>query len=489
MTRKTPEITVDQPSNQPYPMEDPLRLLPRIITKLYSIWVSLTYPFASRARNLSIHYTCDLSRLKAHRIKLGSSVRIQKDVLIDVAAPPQRNGEPIVVIEENVGIDQCCKISAKNCIHLERDIIIAQSTLISDHSPPCEDGTQSMSEQGASEGGRIRIGQGSWIGRGAAIICTGGELVLGRNCVVAANALVTRSFPPYSVIIGNPGIIIRQFNPTTNKWVLGSIRPAGDETLNQSTKDQAGRVGRGEPHNASSRESQITPETTGNAVVQPPDQFSPMLDPLRLFSRILTKLYSIWVSLTYPFASRARNLSIHYTCDLSRLKAHRIKLGSSVRIQKDVLIDVAAPPQRNGEPIVVIEENVGIDQCCKISAKNCIHLERDIIIAQSTLISDHSPPCEDGTQSMSEQGASEGGRIRIGQGSWIGRGAAIICTGGELVLGRNCVVAANALVTRSFPPYSVIIGNPAGVIRRFDPDKNAWVIGSGRSTQTPDTSK
>ena len=224
MTRKTPEITVDQPSNQPYPMEDPLRLLPRIITKLYSIWVSLTYPFASRARNLSIHYTCDLSRLKAHRIKLGSSVRIQKDVLIDVAAPPQRNGEPIVVIEENVGIDQCCKISAKNCIHLERDIIIAQSTLISDHSPPCEDGTQSMSEQGASEGGRIRIGQGSWIGRGAAIICTGGELVLGRNCVVAANALVTRSFPPYSVIIGNPAGVIRRFDPDKNAWVIGSGR-------------------------------------------------------------------------------------------------------------------------------------------------------------------------------------------------------------------------------------------------------------------------
>jgi serine acetyltransferase len=51
------------------------------------------------------------------------------------------------------------------------------------------------------------------------------------------------------------------------------------------------------------------------------------------------------------------------------------------------------------------------------------------------------------------------------------------------------VVAANALVTRSFPPYSVIIGNPAGVIRRFDPVKNAWVIGSARSRQTPDTTK
>jgi acetyltransferase-like isoleucine patch superfamily enzyme len=233
----------------------------------------------------------------------------------------------------------------------------------------------------------------------------------------------------------------------------------------------------------------MTTNTTGNLVVQPPDQLSPMEDPLRVFPRILTKLYSIWVSLTYPFAFRGHNLSIHYSCDLSRLKAHRIKLGNSVRILEDVWINIVAPPEQDGEPIVVIDENVGIGPCCQISAKNFVHLERDIIIAQSALISDHSCAYEDGTQPMSEQGASEGGRIRIGQGCWIGRGAAIVCARGELVLGRNCVVAANALVTRSFPPYSVIIGNPAGVIRRFDPAKNAWVIGSSRSRQTPHTTK
>lgn len=233
----------------------------------------------------------------------------------------------------------------------------------------------------------------------------------------------------------------------------------------------------------------MTMKTTGNTVVQPPNQSPPMEDPLRLLPRILTKLNSIWVSLTYPFASRGHNLSIHYTCDLSRLKAHRIKLGNSVRILKDVWINVVAPPEQNGEPIVVIDDNVGIGPCCQISAKNYIHLERDIIIGQSTLISDHSCAYEDGRLPNCKQGASEGGRIRIGQGSWIGRGAAVVCTRGELVLGRNCVVAANALVTSSFPPYSVILGNPSGVIRRFDPVKNAWVIGSVRSSQTPDTTK
>jgi len=233
----------------------------------------------------------------------------------------------------------------------------------------------------------------------------------------------------------------------------------------------------------------MTTETTVGTGVAVPNQPRLMDDPLHLLPKILTKLYSIWVSLTYPFASKSRNLLIHRTCDLSRRKAHRIKLGNSVLIMKDAFIEVDAPPEEDGEPLIEIDDNVGIGPCCRISAKNYIHLERDTIIAQSALISDHSPAMEEVTSPMSKQGAREGGRIRIGQGSWIGRGAAIVCTGGELVLGRNCVVGANALVTSSFPPYSVIIGNPAVVIRRFDPVKNAWVIGSGRSTQKADASK
>jgi acetyltransferase-like isoleucine patch superfamily enzyme len=111
-------------------------------------------------------------------------------------------------------------------------------------------------------------------------------------------------------------------------------------------------------------------------------------------------------------------------------------------------------------------------------AKNSIHIERDVLIGQSVLIMDHDDVPEDATVSSSGYGLKEGGRIRIGQGSWIGYRAAIVCRSGELVLGRNCVVGANAVVTRSFPPYSVIFGNPAKVIRQFDPVKNAWVLRS-----------
>jgi acetyltransferase-like isoleucine patch superfamily enzyme len=54
------------------------------------------------------------------------------------------------------------------------------------------------------------------------------------------------------------------------------------------------------------------------------------------------------------------------------------------------------------------------------------------------------------------------GKIILKDDVWIGVGATIL-SGVEL--GQGCVVAAGAVVTKSFPPYSVIGGNPARIIR------------------------
>jgi acetyltransferase-like isoleucine patch superfamily enzyme len=78
------------------------------------------------------------------------------------------------------------------------------------------------------------------------------------------------------------------------------------------------------------------------------------------------------------------------------------------------------------------------------------------------------------------QGLTEGGTIRIEEGSWLGYASAVMCSKGELVIGRNSVIAANAVVTRSVPPYSVVAGNPARVVKQFDPNKGEWSLGIAR---------
>jgi acetyltransferase-like isoleucine patch superfamily enzyme len=208
---------------------DPLTLLPRALSKLYSIWIGLTYPFASKGRNLSFHFASQLDRQRSTRISLGSSISLKKDAWLNVATEDP-TGEPVIVIDDNCNIGYGSIVSAKNQIHLERDVLIGQQVLIVDHNHGYEDITLPIVQQGITDGGTIRVGQGTWIGRGAAIVCSRGHLTIGRNCVIAVNTVVTRSVPDYCLVWGNPATIIRQYDPETGTWRIGpkknrTVRP------------------------------------------------------------------------------------------------------------------------------------------------------------------------------------------------------------------------------------------------------------------------
>jgi acetyltransferase-like isoleucine patch superfamily enzyme len=183
------------------------------------------------------------------------------------------------------------------------------------------------------------------------------------------------------------------------------------------------------------------------------------------FLRVLTKLNSLWVAATYPFAGAGRNLSLHYASEISRRLATRMWLGNRVEIGKHTWLHLGM--EGNHEIRMTIEDDCRIAARCTITAKNSIHLERDVVLGSDVLIMDHNHAYEDVKTPIKRQGPTSGGRIRIGEGSRIGQGVAVLCDKGELVLGRNCVVAPGAVVTRSFPPDSVLSGNPARATQKL----------------------
>ena len=69
------------------------------------------------------------------------------------------------------------------------------------------------------------------------------------------------------------------------------------------------------------------------------------------------------------------------------------------------------------------------------------------------------------------QGVTQKRDVVIGNGSWIGEHVCIIGAS----IGRHCVIGANSVVTRDIPDYSVAVGSPAIVIKKYDFKLNKWI--------------
>ncbi len=147
-----------------------------------------------------------------------------------------------------------------------------------------------------------------------------------------------------------------------------------------------------------------------------------------------------------------------------------IFIGERVVIHEHAWISVVAALP-GVVPKLVIGDGTRIDRLLHIACVGEVEIGPDVLIGERVLISDTFHQYDDVTRPIIEQPMAPYRKVTIERGVGIGLGACIMP---GVTIGENALVAAGAVVNRDVPPRTVVAGNPARVVRRWDEDGGHW---------------
>lgn len=254
----------------------------------------------------------------------------------------------------------------------------------------------------------VTVGSHSWIG-GDVVITPG--VTIGENCVIGAGSVVTKDIPDNSIAVGNPCKVIRQVNDKDREYINSLI--LDDETKDSKYKQEHGYVYSAKDEAIFS----IVKDTVhyveilnklSNSEIQRRRDF------LRTFVAKLDEGAMINSPFYMEFANHLEmgvNSFINYDCIM--LNNAMVKLGDNVLVGPKVSFYTAMHP---------------------IDAKQ---REQWLVYAKPITVEDNV---------------------------WIGGSATIL---GGVTIGKNAIVGAGAVVTKDVEPNTIVVGNPARVLRKI----------------------
>jgi lipopolysaccharide O-acetyltransferase len=129
------------------------------------------------------------------------------------------------------------------------------------------------------------------------------------------------------------------------------------------------------------------------------------------------------------------------------------------------------------EASVIIGRSVQVNNNVHIGATRLINIGNHVLIASGVFIADHNHGVYSGPRQSSPlvSPASRtllGAPVHIEDNVWLGEH---VCVLPGVHIGKGVVVGAGAVVTEDLPDYTIAVGTPARVIKRFDFTVMEWI--------------
>jgi acetyltransferase-like isoleucine patch superfamily enzyme len=148
-----------------------------------------------------------------------------------------------------------------------------------------------------------------------------------------------------------------------------------------------------------------------------------------------------------------------------------VKLGQNVKLSKFInLYGCEIGDDSKIGAFVEIQKNASVGKCCKISSHTFIcegvTIEDNVFIGHGVMfINDSYPRATAADGNLQTEADWKVERTVVKKGASIGSGATILS---NVSIGENAIVGAGSVVTKDVPPGSIVVGNPAKVLRHID---------------------
>ncbi|WP_243403344.1 LbetaH domain-containing protein [Sphingobacterium haloxyli] len=133
--------------------------------------------------------------------------------------------------------------------------------------------------------------------------------------------------------------------------------------------------------------------------------------------------------------------------------------------------------KKSNAALITIGENVQINDFVHIGAVEKIIIKDNVLIASKVFITDHnhgnySGAYQDSPKSTPSSRPIISKPVVIESNVWIGEFVSVLP---GVTIGEGSVIGTMSAVVRDIPPYSIAVGAPAKVIKKFDFKKNEWI--------------
>jgi acetyltransferase-like isoleucine patch superfamily enzyme len=150
----------------------------------------------------------------------------------------------------------------------------------------------------------------------------------------------------------------------------------------------------------------------------------------------------------------------------------RISIGNDVTIGPNSNLTICrAYKNETFDPRISIGNRVQSSGLLQVHALKEVVIEDEVLFALNVFICDAFHGYERADVAYMDQTLQRISPVKVGKGCWIGQNV-VILPGVEI--GEFSIIGANSVVVKSVPARSIAVGNPAKVIKVWDPVSGEW---------------